>query len=68
VSMRYLTAEEIVAVGRRVVGENLNVRNSGLAASAAARPATTDFGVDPYPALLEKAAALLVCTWVPWSA
>ncbi|MEU8119416.1 Fic family protein [Spirillospora sp. NPDC049024] len=58
-SVRYLTAEEIVAVGRRAVGEHLNVRDFGLVASAAARPATVTFGVDPYPTLLEKAAALL---------
>ncbi|MEU8120140.1 type II toxin-antitoxin system death-on-curing family toxin [Spirillospora sp. NPDC049024] len=58
-SVRYLTAEEIVAVGRRAVGEHLNVRDFGLVASAAARPATVTFGVDPYPSLLEKAAALL---------
>lgn len=57
--MRYLTAEEIVAIGRRVVGETLTVRDFGLVASAAARPATVAFGVAPYPTLLEKAAALL---------
>jgi death-on-curing protein len=59
VSMRYLTAEEIIAIGRRVVGEDLNVRDFGLVVSAAARPSTTVFGTDPYPTLLEKAAALL---------
>ncbi|WP_205718613.1 type II toxin-antitoxin system death-on-curing family toxin [Actinomadura sp. WMMA1423] len=58
-SVRYLTGEEIVAVGRRAVGEHLNVRDFGLVASAAARPATVTFGVDPYPTLFEKAAALL---------
>ncbi|RAY12842.1 type II toxin-antitoxin system death-on-curing family toxin [Actinomadura craniellae] len=57
--MRYLTAEEIIAIGRRVVGEGLNVRDFGLVASAAARPATVTFGMDPYPTLLDKAAALL---------
>ncbi|MEO3788396.1 hypothetical protein ABGB12_34135 [Actinocorallia sp. B10E7] len=30
----------------------------GLVASTAARPSTTPFGLDPYPALAEKAAAL----------
>ena len=57
-SVRHLTAEEIVAVGRRAVGEHLNVRDFGLVASAAARPATVTFGLDPYPALFEKAALL----------
>jgi death-on-curing protein len=52
-------AEEIIAIGRRVVGDHLIVRDYGLVASAAARPATVAFGVDPYPTLLEKAAALL---------
>jgi death-on-curing protein len=57
--MRYLTAEEIVAIGRLIVGDNLTLRDFGLVASAAARPATVAFGMDPYPTLLEKAAALL---------
>ena len=57
--MRYLTAEEIVAIGRRIVDGNLNVRDVGLVASAAARPSTVAFGMDPYPTLIEKAAALL---------
>ncbi|HEY8480794.1 MAG TPA: type II toxin-antitoxin system death-on-curing family toxin [Spirillospora sp.] len=56
--MRYLTAEEIIAVGRRVV-QDLNVRDFGLVASAAARPATVAFDAEPYPTLPEKAAALL---------
>lgn len=58
-NLRFLTAEEVVAIGHRVVGEDLNVRDFGLVASAAARPATVAFGVDPYPTPLEKAAALL---------
>lgn len=57
--MRYLTAEEIISIGRRIVDENLNVRDFGLVASAAARPSTAAFGLDPYPTLPEKAAALL---------
>jgi death-on-curing protein len=57
--MRYLTTEEVIAIGRRIVGEGLTIRDSGLVALAAARPATVAFGVDPYPTLLEKAAALL---------
>ncbi|GAA0569264.1 type II toxin-antitoxin system death-on-curing family toxin [Actinomadura livida] len=58
-SVRYLTAEESVAIGGRIVDGNLIVRDFGLVASAAARPSTTAFGTDPYPTLLEKAAALL---------
>jgi death-on-curing protein len=58
-SVRFLTAEEITAIGRRVVGAHLVVRDHGLISSAAVRPSTVAFGVDPYPTLLEKAAALL---------
>lgn len=35
------------------------MRDLGLLEAAAARPATTVFGADAYPAVLEKAAALL---------
>lgn len=58
-SIRYLSAEDIVAIGRATIGDHLIVRDHGLVASAAARPATTTFGVDPYPTVLDKAAALL---------
>ncbi|RDI54356.1 type II toxin-antitoxin system death-on-curing family toxin [Nocardia mexicana] len=58
-SVRYLSAEDIVAIGRTTIGDHLIVRDHGLVASAAARPATVTFGVDPYPSLPEKAAALL---------
>ncbi len=57
--IRYLDPEEIVAIARLTIGDDLIVRDHGLVASAAARPAMTTFGVDPYPTLLEKAAALL---------
>ncbi|MFG2090578.1 MULTISPECIES: hypothetical protein [unclassified Spirillospora] len=35
-SVRYLTAEEIISIGRRIVDKNLNVRDFGLVASARA--------------------------------
>ncbi|AEE45378.1 type II toxin-antitoxin system death-on-curing family toxin [Cellulomonas fimi] len=56
--MIYLTAEELLAVARRVVGD-LVVRDVGLIESAAARPRTQIGGADAYPDLLAKAAALL---------
>ncbi|MBD7919016.1 Fic family protein [Cellulomonas sp. Sa3CUA2] len=56
--MIYLTAEELLVVARRVVG-NLVVRDIGLVESAAARPRTQIAGADAYPDLLTKAAALL---------
>lgn len=56
--MIYLTAEELLAVARRVVGD-LAVRDIGLLESAAARPRTQIGGTEAYPDLLTKAAALL---------
>ncbi|MBO3089672.1 type II toxin-antitoxin system death-on-curing family toxin [Cellulomonas dongxiuzhuiae] len=56
--MIYLTAEELLVVARRVVGD-LVVRDIGLVESAAARPRTQVGGTDAYPDLLTKAAALL---------
>jgi len=56
--MIYLTAEELLVVARRVVGD-LAVRDIGLIESAAARPRTQVGGADAYPDLLTKAAALL---------
>ncbi|GIG40623.1 type II toxin-antitoxin system death-on-curing family toxin [Cellulomonas phragmiteti] len=56
--MIYLTAEELLVVARRVVGDVV-VRDPGLVESAAARPRTQIGGTDAYPDLLTKAAALL---------
>lgn len=56
--MIYLTAEDLLVVARRVVGE-LVVRDHGLVESAAARPKTQIGAADVYPDLLTKAAALL---------
>ncbi len=57
--MIYLTADELLGVARRVVGDDLVVRDHGLVESAAARPTTQVGGADAYPDLLTKAAALL---------
>ena len=56
--MIYLTAEELLVVARRVVGD-LTVRDIGLLESATARPRTQIGGTEAYPDLLTKAAALL---------
>jgi death on curing protein len=56
--MIYLTADELLVVARRVVGDVV-VRDPGLVESAAARPRTQIGGTDAYPDLLTKAAALL---------
>ncbi len=57
--MIYLTLAEILHVASRVVGAELIVRDAGLLESAVARPAASFRGQDVYPALEEKAAALL---------
>ena len=57
--IRYLTVHELLLIARAVNRGTDAIRDYGLLASAAARPSTTVFGVDPYPELLEKAAALL---------
>ncbi|KAF0847936.1 type II toxin-antitoxin system death-on-curing family toxin [Nocardia caishijiensis] len=54
----YLTVADLRAIAHDVTGQYA-IRDVGLLASAAARPATTVFGVDAYPTLREKAAALL---------
>jgi len=55
----YLTVEEILHIGTRVLGGEPMVRDVGLLESAAARPQATVFGEDAYPGIHEKAAALL---------
>lgn len=56
--MIYLMLPELLHVAERTLGE-IVIRDYGLLASALARPQTTAFGKDAYPALEEKAAALL---------
>ena len=57
--MIYLTLAELMHVARRVVGDDLVVRDAGLLESAVARPMATYAGEDVYLTLEEKAAALL---------
>ncbi len=59
--MRYLTTGELLELYRRVVqqsGGALGVRDLGALESALAQPRMTFDGVDLYPELAEKAAAL----------
>ena len=56
--MIYLTFAELMHVAERTLGEVL-VRDSGLLESALARPRATFGGVEAYPNLEEKAAAML---------
>ena len=54
----YLTLDDLLEIAAGVLGE-VQLRDLGLLASAAARPATTAFGEDAYPTFAEKAAALM---------
>jgi death-on-curing protein len=53
----YLTAEDLIALA--VINQTPVLRDRGLLDSAAARPRSSAFGVDAYPDLHTKAAALL---------
>jgi death on curing protein len=55
----YLTLPELVYIAERATGGKVAVRDVGLLESASARPQATAFGVDAYPDLDTKAAALL---------
>lgn len=54
----FLTVEDLVDIAAGVL-EEVAVRDSGLLASAAARPRVTVFGDDAYPTFEDKAATLL---------
>lgn len=58
-SIEYLTAEEVLAVGTIALGEPVVARDIGLLESAVGRPQASVFGQDAYPDLFVKAAALL---------
>jgi death-on-curing protein len=55
----YLTADDLVEINAAVLGGTAAVRDAGLVASSAMRPATIAFGVEVYTTMEEKAAALL---------
>ena len=57
--MIYLTLPDLLYVAERTLGGEVLVRDHGLLHSALARPQASAFGVDAYPSLEEKAAALL---------
>ena len=56
--MIYLQLDDLLKIAERTIGTAV-VRDSGLLESALVRPQVSYFGVDPYPTLEEKAAALL---------
>ena len=57
--IRYPTLDDLLRITERLHDGERPVRDLGLLASAAARPATTVFGEDAYPSFEDKAAALL---------
>ncbi len=57
--MIYLTAAQLVYVAERATGTSVVVREYGLLESACVRPSTSWLGADAYPALEDKAAALV---------
>jgi len=54
----HLSVDDLFEIAAGILDE-VAVRDMGLLASAAARPQTTVFGDDAYPAFSEKAAALM---------
>ncbi|HQZ34133.1 MAG TPA: type II toxin-antitoxin system death-on-curing family toxin [Ilumatobacteraceae bacterium] len=57
--VEYLDLDDVLDLGRRLLGDPVPVRDMGLLGSAVARPQTTVFGQDAYPDIWTKAAALL---------
>ena len=56
--IEFLTVADLLEIAVGVIGE-IEVRDRGLLASAAARPQSTVFGADAYPTFADKAAALM---------
>ena len=57
--IEYLDREDVLTAGSIAFGSELKVRDYGLLDAAVARPQATVFGVDAYPDVWDKAAALL---------
>lgn len=55
----YLDLDDVLSLAERLLGPDFVVRDVGLLGSAVARPQTTIGGVDAYPEVWSKAAALL---------
>lgn len=57
--MFHLDADDLIYIATRALGHEPEIRDLGLLESAAARPQASAFGVDAYPDLETKAAALV---------
>jgi death-on-curing protein len=55
----FLDREDVLVAATAALGTQPTVSDYGLLESAVARPRTTAFGLDAYPTLLTKAAALM---------
>ena len=55
----FLESDDLIELARRLLGDPPPIRDTGLLAAAAARPQASAFGVDAYPDIWTKAAALL---------
>jgi death-on-curing protein len=55
----YLDRDDVLTAGSIAFGAELTVRDYGLLDAAVARPKSTVYGVDAYPQVWDKAAALL---------
>ena len=58
-SIQFLDTDDLIELARRLLGDPPPVCDVGLLAAAAARPQASAFGVDAYPDIWTKAAALL---------
>lgn len=61
-TFRYLTASELLWIADRFLDRAVEVRDPGLLDSAVTRPASSMMGVEAYPTIDLKAAALLDST------
>ena len=57
--IEYLDLDDLLAIARAAIGEDVAVGDYGLLESALARPRASAFGQDAYPDLHLKAAALM---------
>ncbi|CAM3618967.1 type II toxin-antitoxin system death-on-curing family toxin [Mycobacterium frederiksbergense] len=55
----YLDLDDLLAIARRAIDNDVAVRDYGLLESALARPRASVFGEDAYPDVFLKAAALM---------
>jgi len=57
--VEYLDLEDVIRLATLLLGDPPPIRDIGLLGSAISRPTTTVYGVDAYPDVITKAAALL---------